>query len=84
MIKKQIQDKTKDMIIQIIKEKEDLVRDAVDRKKCIVIYGLQGKKNPNKYRMEREERGLVKVIQKVQDDTQSLEHEVEETQNWKI
>ena len=34
----QIQDKTKDTIIQIIKEKEDLMRDTVDRKKCIEIY----------------------------------------------
>ena len=48
----------------------------MDRKKCLVIYGLQEKKNPNKYRRERE---LVKkIIQKVQDNTQSLEQEVEE------
>ena len=47
VIKKQIQDKTKDTVIQIVKEKEeDLVRDTVDRKKCMVIYGLQEKKNP--------------------------------------
>ena len=44
--KKQIQDKTKDTVIRIIKEKENLV-DTVDRKKCMVIYGLQEKKNPN-------------------------------------
>ena len=60
VIKKQIQDKTKDTVNQIIKEKEDLVRDTVDRKKCMVIYGLQEKKNLNKYGREREERGLVK------------------------
>ena len=52
----------------------------MDRKKCFVIYGIQEKKNPNKYRREREERELVKkVIKQVQDDTQSLEQEVEET-----
>ena len=33
VIKKLIQGKTKNTLIQIIKEKEDLVRDAVDRKK---------------------------------------------------
>ena len=44
------------------------------------LYGLQEKKNPNKYGREREEREVVKkVLQKVQNDTQSLEHEVEET-----
>ena len=53
MLKKQIQDKTKDTVIQIMKEKEDLVRDTVDRKKCMVIYGLHEKKNPNKYRRKR-------------------------------
>ena len=46
----------------------------------MVIYGIQEKKNPNKYGREREEKELVrKVIQKVQDDTQNLEKEVEET-----
>ena len=56
VIKKQIQDKTKDTVIPMIKEKENLVRDTVDRKKCMVIYGLQEKKNANKYGREREER----------------------------
>ena len=81
VIKKQIQDKTKDTVIQIVKEKEeDLVRDTVARKKCMVIYGLQEKKNPNKYGREREERELVnKIIKKVQDDEQNLDREVEET-----
>ena len=75
VIKKQIQDKTKDTVIQIVKEKEeDLVRDTVDRKKCMVIYGLQEKKNPNIYGRQREERELVqKVIKKVQDDVQNLD-----------
>ena len=51
----------------------------MDRKKCLVIYGLKENKNPSKYRREREERELVKkVMQKVQDDRQSLEQEVEE------
>ena len=78
VINKQIQDKTKDTVIQIIMEKENLVRDTVNRKKCMVLFGLQEKKNSNKYGREREERELVrKVIQKVQDNTQNLEQEVE-------
>ena len=40
IVKKQVQDKTKDTIIQIIKQKENLVRDTVDRKKCMAIYGI--------------------------------------------
>ena len=56
------------------------MRDTVDRRKCLVIYGIEEKKNPNKYGREREERELVKkVMKQVQDDTQSLKQEVEET-----
>ena len=47
MIMKQIQDMTKDTVTQT-KEKEDLVRDTVDRRKCMVIYELKERKNPNK------------------------------------
>ena len=80
VVKKQIQEKTKDVVIQVIKEKEDLVRDTVDKKKCLVIFGLKEKKNLNKYVREREERELVKkIIQTVQESTQELEKDVEET-----
>ena len=50
VLKKQIQDKANNTVIQIIKQKEGLMRDTMDRKKCMVIYGQQEKKNPNKYR----------------------------------
>ena len=80
VVKKQIQEKTQDVVIQVIKEKEDLVRDTVDKKKCLVIFGLKEKKNLNKYVREREERELVKkIIQTVQESTQELEKDVEET-----
>ena len=70
IIKKQVQYKTKDTVIQKNKEKENLVKDIEDRQKCMVLYGIQEKKYPNKYGRECEERELVgKVIQKVQDDT---------------
>ena len=55
------------------------MRDTVARKKCMVIYGLQEKKNPNKYGRQREERELVQKAIKVQDDEQNLDREVEET-----
>ena len=46
----------------------------MERKKCMVIYGLQEKKNPNKYGRQREERELVKkVIKKVQDEIRNLD-----------
>ena len=53
-IKNLIQKKSKDIVIQIIKEKEnlDLMYDTVDKRKCMIIYGLQDKKNSNKCRIE--------------------------------
>ena len=66
VLKKQIQDKANNTVIQIIKQKEGLMRDTMDRKKCMVIYGLHDRKDPNKYGREREELELVKkVMQKV-------------------
>lgn len=79
VVKKQILEKTKDTVIQVIKEKEVLVRDTVDKKKCMVIFGLNEKKNPNKFAREREEREVAKqVIKTVQDSTQNFDQEVEE------
>ncbi|MPC68169.1 hypothetical protein E2C01_062366 [Portunus trituberculatus] len=67
------------MIIEVIEEKENLVRDTVDKKKSFVIFGMKEKKNPNKFTRECEERELVKtVIKRVQDSTQELDQEVEE------
>ena len=79
VIKQQVREKTKDTVIQVIKEKEVLVRDTVDKKRCMVIFGLQEKKSPVKFTREKEEKELVKeIIQKVQDQEQRLEVEVEE------
>ncbi|MPD02482.1 hypothetical protein E2C01_098069 [Portunus trituberculatus] len=56
-----------------------MVRDAVDKKKSFVIYGMREKKNPNKFTKEREEREMAKaVIKRVQDSTQEFDQKVEE------
>ena len=79
VVKQQIQEKTKDAVIKVIKEKEDLVRDAVDKKKCLVIFGLQEKKNPVTFVREKEEKEVVKkIISVIQDEEQGLEKEIEE------
>ena len=63
----------------MIKEKENLVRDTVDKKKCLVIYGLNEKKNKIRFAREKEEKELVKeIIRVVQDEGQNLEAEIEE------
>ena len=77
-MKQQIQEKTKDTVIQVIKEKENLVRDTVDKKKCMVIFGLQEKRNPVKMVREREKEELVRnIVLLVQDEEQGLEREIE-------
>ncbi|MPC99360.1 hypothetical protein E2C01_094769 [Portunus trituberculatus] len=48
VLRRQIQENTKVTVIEAIKEKEDLVWDAEDKKKSFVIYGMRKKKNPNK------------------------------------
>lgn len=68
VVRRQIQENTKVAIIEAIKEKEDLVRDAVDKKKSFVIYRMSKKKNPNKFTREHEEREMAKtVIKRVQE-----------------
>ena len=37
ILKREIQSKTRNKVIQVIKEKEDLVRNTLDRNRCIVI-----------------------------------------------
>ncbi|MPC77896.1 hypothetical protein E2C01_072365 [Portunus trituberculatus] len=65
--------------IKVIKEKEELVRDMVDKRMCIVIYGLEEKKNPVKFVREEDEKEMVKeIISVVQDKEQSLDKETEE------
>ncbi|MPC77340.1 hypothetical protein E2C01_071792 [Portunus trituberculatus] len=79
VVKKQIQENTKVAVIEVIKEKESMVWDAVDKKKSFVIYGMREKKNPNKFTREREEREMAKmVIKRVQDSTHEFNQEVNE------
>ncbi|MPC60009.1 hypothetical protein E2C01_054044 [Portunus trituberculatus] len=79
VIKRQIQENTKVAVIEVIKEKGSIVRDAVDKKKSFVIYGMREKKNPNRLTREREEREMAKtVIKRVQESTQEFDQEVEE------
>ena len=78
VIRGQVQENTKSTVIQVIKEKDELVRDTVDKKRCMVIFGLQ-EKYLVKFVREREEKELAnKIIDIVQDSEQGLEKEVEE------
>ena len=79
IVKQQIQDKTTDTVIKIIKEKSDFVRDTADKKKCLIIFGIHEKKNPVKFDREKEEKMIARsVITVVQDQGQELDKEIEE------
>ncbi len=43
-------------VIKVIKEKESLVRDTVDKKKSIMIFGLEESEIKNWYKREAEQR----------------------------
>ena len=63
----------------MIKEKGNIVRDAVDKKKCVVVYGLQEREQPIRRVREKEEKKMVKeVITVVQDEDEDLKEEIEE------
>ncbi len=40
-------------IVKVIKQKESMVRDTVNKKKCIFIYGLKEETEPVRYKREK-------------------------------
>ena len=78
-IKEQLQEKTREEVVKVIKEKQNLVRDTVEKKKCMVIFGMKEKRNEVRSERERELRESVrKLVGEVQDEEQNLEEEIEE------
>ncbi|MPC32819.1 hypothetical protein E2C01_026150 [Portunus trituberculatus] len=69
-------------VVNVIKEKENLVRDTVEKKKCIVIFGLKEKLMPMRHkRKEYEKNQAEKVVMEVKDDDEEpkrLSKEIEE------
>ena len=56
-----------------------MVRDTVERKKSVIIFGAKEKKIPMKHMREREEKDLVNnIVAVVQDDDQELDREIDE------
>ena len=49
-------------VVKIIKEKDNIVRDTVQKKMCVVIFGVKEKNIPNKVTREREELKRAKEI----------------------
>ena len=74
-----MKEKTRETMVQVIKEKHNLVRETVDKKKCVVVFGVIEKRNPVKFVRDREDMEIAKgVINKIQDKNQELEKDIEE------
>jgi len=66
-------------VIKVIKEKDNIVRDTVDKKKCVVIYGVKEKMLPVRPIREKDEMKVVKDILKVvQEENPDQDEEIEE------
>lgn len=69
-------------VVKVIKEKDHLVRETVDKRRCVVVFGLAEGTMPNRRVREEEERKVaVKVLGACQQDTQESQHmegEIEE------
>ena len=66
-------DEMKNKVVSVIKEKEKLVRDTVDKVKCVVIFGITEEKIDNKIERETMEQGKVKeVLMQVVEENQTM------------
>ena len=66
-------------IVKVIKQKESVLRDTVDKKKCVIIYGLKEEIEPIRAKREKEQRMMVDdVVRNVQGEGNEWVNEIEE------
>ena len=66
-------------VVRVIKEKQGLVRDTVEKKKCVVVFGIKDEKMPVRYDREKFEKKIaVDIVKEVEDEGKKLEEEIEE------
>ena len=66
-------------VVKVMKSNESIVRETVDKKKCVIVFGLEEKKEMNKTVRTRELGTKVgKVIETVQEGDNELKEEIEE------
>ena len=71
-------------VIKVLKTNENIVRDAAEKKKNVMIYGLKEKVLPMRTKREKEETKCIKEILKHDDDEDKNTkfEEVEEVMRW--
>ena len=66
-------------VVKVIKEKEGLVRDTVEKKKCVVMFGVKEKVQPIWHIREKEEKTVaVGLVKEAQIEGSSVHEEIEE------
>ena len=79
IVNQQLEEKARSSFVQVMKDNENLVRDTVDKKKCVVIFGMKEDEEPNRFERERVERAnITKTLMEVKREDSKLENEVEE------
>jgi len=81
IIESQKQDKENltNAVIKVIKEKDNIIRDTVDKKKCVIIFGVKEKILPVRPIREKDEMEVVKdILQVVQEENPDQDEEIEE------
>ena len=65
--------------MKVIKSNETLVRETVDKKRCVVIFGVEEDKTPSKMEREKNLKKLVNnIIDVVQEEGKDLVQEIED------
>ncbi len=49
-------EEAKDTVVKVIEEKEAMMRNTVEKKKYVIMFDLQEKKNPARHAREKEEK----------------------------
>lgn len=65
-------------VVRVIKEKQEIVRDAVEKKKTVVVFGMVEEHTPAFNEREKKERNSVEDLFDVLQDNKELTEEIEE------
>ena len=79
IVSEQMKEKARDSLVKVIKENGNLVRETVDKKKCVLIFGMKEDNIPHRLQREKTEKeNIKKIMKEVKSDDSNLENEIEE------
>ncbi|XP_076032713.1 uncharacterized protein LOC143020304 isoform X2 [Oratosquilla oratoria] len=79
IVKQQLKEHTEDSVIKVMRQKENIVRDLADKKKCIIILGMEEKHNTDRTtRIKEENEKVSQLLESVQEDEPGIMKQIEE------